>query len=255
MANPAESSYQILKAFCYVEGEETGRQAFVAFGNSVYSVREGTIFADRYRVMKISFEGVEVADAGAQTRPPPPPGEVLAQNRITNDDASDLGNHSPPAELPWNDFVRSVGFLWSNSAATGGSFGAEPALFAENRIEPTSDEAGSSTLLVGVGPPPILLNDNSILSGEIPLEGSSAKKDPASSIKVLTSIMIMANGLGSSAPPTPLDGTQVNRSSHAGFSAPAIATSAALFSAPIPRVSGRDLLLPFSVGDNGCSIP
>ncbi len=255
LGNPPETSYQILKAFCYAEGEESGRQAFVAFGNSVYSVREGTTLADRYRVLKISPQGVEVADAGAEIRPPPPSGEEFAQNGIRDNETPELGNHSPPAELPWNVFVRSVSFHWSNSATTGGSFGAEPALFAKIRSEPTSEDSGSSTLLVGVGPPPTSLNDNSILSSATSFEGSSAKKDQAGSIQVLTSTNVMANGPGESARTPPLDGTYVNGSSSAGNSAPVIASSAALYSAPILTLSGRDLLLPFSVSDNGCSIP
>ncbi len=149
-ASPRE--HQILKAFCYVERPKSGREAFIALGDKVHSVREGTILANRYRVLVIRPEGVEVEDASEETRPPPIPGREFAENRTLPDEASELANHSPPADLPWSGFVRSVAFLWANFAIGEVSPGAEPRLFAQKRPEPTLEESGSSTSSVGVGP-------------------------------------------------------------------------------------------------------
>jgi hypothetical protein len=299
-ASPSPSPPQLPKAFCYVERPKNGREAFVSLGDTVYSTRAGSTIANRYRVLRILPEGVEVADT--RDEPRPPPNYEAAQNRLPDEDLKS-GNDSPPVELPWDGHVRPEAFLWTNFAASEASPVAEPGLLAHNPIEPTLKVSRSSTSSVGLGPPlrsfdanpipefdptevqPIQGQGGSGLESlilahptEADAEGPARKPKPQEitqlPVRVSAELIrlpepagetrlagkppetgsanLASGGLGLTSPSTGLLG---GIEQGAGISGALAQISSASHLMEISRISGCDLLLGFSIGDNGCYFP
>jgi hypothetical protein len=149
-AGPRALRVLTFQPFCYVERADRTPEAFVALGDQAYLVREGELFADRYRVLKISPLGVDVEDElWQENKSPPVPSGGYAENGTTAPQSMRLGNRSMPDPLPWEDIVRSLAVVSQIAGPRGTASASALRLFAAQvGAQPTLRETGSSTLSV-----------------------------------------------------------------------------------------------------------
>ncbi|MGE5325958.1 MAG: hypothetical protein ACM3NO_02870 [Deltaproteobacteria bacterium] len=300
-AGPAQSLRRTLKAFCYVERPSTGREAFVALGDAVYSAREGTFIANRYRVLAIRPEGVQVEETDFETRPPPGPDQEVAQNRAIPDGIAELSNHPPPAALPVDGLVRSVAFVLTDFAGSEVARGPEPRQSTQNLVKPTIKDLLSSISNVRTGPHgktaihnliPDLgpqVDDSAFREAENPRGGGPTRLKAREVVKNragesaqgaiaflpvkaqagLLSLAVPAKrsrlamvrlasdrpGVVSNGPLQPVAPNDPHVSQLPGASTLVGSTPTLTSLSEMSIISGRDLLLHFSIGDNGCYFP
>ncbi len=141
-----------LRAICYVEKADGSTRAIVASGSHAYFVREGDIFADRFRVRSISPSAIEVEDESAPQGVPSLKSDLEPED-IGASSSSPLMvvSHSPPERPPPRSNLATEADSPANEnkeaevALEGLSLPEEASLG-----EPTSSDSESSTSSVEV---------------------------------------------------------------------------------------------------------
>ena len=148
-AGPDGPEVRTFTPYCFIEKQDGSREAFISLGGEIYPVREGQIFADRFRALKISSTQVEAAVVSAEEdRSPPIAVQEIAQKNESK--TSESGDHPVPQALPLSETARALAVVWPDLGVAGGRGLGAPGMVVPDRTEPTLQGGRPSTFTVPV---------------------------------------------------------------------------------------------------------